>query len=1038
MSALSLRNERPDDVSRRARWPWQVHKMNLDLLWEHEKRRVADGGGASMSSVTDADVGDIELTKKTKPTPLKFKKLGPAGAQTSFLDNNQCIPHLCTDDTIFERSGYALDYEGHMNKRLNQPPPSYHTTTSPSAGGVPTSINPHTSSHATHQSSIDESNKKRAIDASKRKPSTPLKAVSVVVATATTTAPTGASSPLPARHDKLSLNSLLKTAHTTAQQPTHQRTEVDPTSNAPPKVSAERTIQRYVGDYFSTRGEYVDGMLYMSRMKKSHVILYGSTPLSSSHVGASLSAAGAPIQALDGVKLKETLASAAVATDKTDGNNDNDVPALSSPVSTTVGYASVKSTQAQRCASTLANWSSNPANARVMVQEGVVQAVMVLSRNDDVATRIHCVTTFMNLSNVSELRQGIIQLGAVKTLVAVLSGCDDRTLQTACALTLCNLCCLAGEEVTLVADSAVGALMALMNDAPGVAAISERALFNLTCVTEPYAQIDVVVKALVSLASSSSMMMASGGGGSTSGAMSGIGNAVVRERTLHMCAMAFVNLSNMKRVRSRLMEEGIVPAISALLRSHSLDVKHWAAYVLCNIASMRSCRVELVTKGALNILVALAPHPTLPPKTLHVIGTILCHLSKEPSIRHRLVVEGLLSVVAAIGRAQGVGSTLVLIASDDIRRVCATAIHNCSCSDDTRVKLVERDGVAVLTALSAGCGSPDVRRMCTLALCNFLMVKQAAMEVVGCGAVTSLLDLAMQPDTPLNSQLLYATAFYNLCHNPISRDSIGTTGGVAALAALCTANLPPPSPPSSLAVGVLTLCAASLCYLAADDSTRLYVATADVVHVVTRMLQTSASQAAACVPIQRFGVACLSMLSQDQLCATWILDECGIDAILAACANSRDVETKACCCDLLASLSYHTHCRQKLVSIGVLPSLTKLAKLRDPDIQRRCATAIGNLASEASVHDALLAANIVHVLSILSNSYSEESQSDCAKALCSLSTSPGFETKLVAEGAVGVLLMICAVRSGSLATKETCARALGNLLTSSTMVCSSL
>ncbi|ETV92695.1 hypothetical protein H310_13131 [Aphanomyces invadans] len=980
-------------------------KMNLDLLWEHEKRRVAEGGAGPMPVPADGLNTDVVIKPKATTT-FKLKKGGSVANKLRCFDT-PCIPPLSIEETIFERNGYALDYESHMTKRLSQPPAgltssTYHaaasSATSTSGAGPP-------STDATCRSS-GESIKTRAVD-------TPKKRATLRGAVSSTSA-AAATSPIPARHDKLSLNSLLKTAARPNQPLTYRRTEVDPTASAPPpnKAIEERAIKAYMGDYFSTRGEYVDGMLYMSRMKKSHGMRNGSTSAASVHV------------ALDGAMLKEALASATA--DSTDPDGALSFPGALSTNPATGGGGADKSTQAQRCASTLANWSSNPANARVMVNEGVVQALMILSRNDDIATRVHCVTTFMNLSNVADLRQGIIQLGAVKTLVGVLSGCDDRTLQTACALTLCNLCCLAGEEVRLVADSAVGALTALVNDAPGVAAISERALFNLTCVAEPYAQIDVVIKALVSLASSASSSSGVGGAVGMSAVVTGIGNAVVRERTLHMCAMAFVNLSNMKRVRSRLMEEGIVPAISALLKSHNLDVKHWAVYVLCNIASMRSCRSELVTKGALNILVALAPHPTLPPKTLLVIGTILCHLSKEPSIRHRLVVEGLLSVVAAIGRADGAGAALVLTASDDIRRVCATAIHNCSCSDDTRVKLVERDGVALLTALSSGCDSPDVRRMCTLALCNFLMVKQAAMEVVGCGAVASLLDLATQHGTPLNSQLLYATAFYNLCHNPTSRDSIGTAGGVAAIAALCTSNLPPHS---SLSVGVLTLCAASLCYLAADDSTRHFVATADVVHVITCMLQTSPTS----VPIQRFGVACLSMLSQDQLCATWILDQAGIDAIIAACANSRDGETKACCCDLLASLSYHTHCRHKLVAIGILPSLTKLAKLRDPDIQRRCAAAIGNLASEASVHDALLAANIVHVLSILSNSYSEESQSDCAKALCNLSTSSGFESKLVAEGAVGVLLMISAVRSGSLATKETCARALGNLLMPSTM-----
>ncbi|OQS00419.1 hypothetical protein ACHHYP_03628 [Achlya hypogyna] len=874
--------------------------MNLDLLWEHEKRRGVD-----------------EPQDKTKPKALKKQ-------DSRHILVGPCFPVFTSDDKLFEKSGFALDYEGHTVKRMSLPM-------------ALTAATPQTEAYPRRKSVVSEIN-----SPGKRKPSTPL-----------------------AHKDKLSLNALVKT-HTIARKDRSAATH----RHAP----APDAFKHYIGDYFSTRGEYIDGMLYMSRMKKSHAMLFGSK-------SAFLdSAANSPVpQSIDGTALKEALA---------------DAPLLNSPKLESESNGAREKTQAQRCSSTLANWSSNPSNARLMVDEGVVQAVILLSKADDIPTRIHCVTTFMNLSNVSDLRRGLIKLGAVKTIVTILNGCDDKTLQTACALTLCNLCCLLGEESTLVADGAVGALTALINETAAVASICERGLFNLTCVTEPYYQIEVVIKALVALSAS--------------------GHA--KRRTMHMCATAFVNLSNMKRVRSRLMEEGIVSAINALLRSPDPEVKHMLAYVLCNISAMRSCRVELVTKGSMNVLVTLAGTPTLTPQTQWIIGSALSNLSKESSIRLRLVLEGLLSIVTFLLRSPAYEAANRAEA-DDIRKVCATAVHNCSCSEETRVKLVERDGVAILTALTTDAPT-DVKRMGTLALCNFLMVKQAAIEIAASGALTALFELALLPHSPPQAQLLYAAALYNLCQNAASRESMGSSGGIAAIVHLCRAGSGATS---------LTLCSAALCYLAADDHTRHFVATLDVVQVITRALPTDV------VPIQRHCVACLSMLSQDETCAGMILREGAVEAVLASCVNGRDSETKACCCDLLASLSFHERCRSALVGLGVLPSLTKLAKLRDPDIQRRCATTLGNLASEQAVHDTLLSSNIVSVLSILSNSYSEESQSDCAKALCNLSCSPGHEMKLVAEGAVGVLFMICTVRSGSMFTKETCARALGNLLLDSTM-----
>ncbi|CAK5094225.1 unnamed protein product [Aphanomyces euteiches] len=886
-------------------------RMNLDLLWEYEKRRVVHGATA--------------------------KK------QHSILLDAKCIPDVAlTDDKIFEKSGFALDYESHMSKRLNPPtaapptPPTHTATLNPT---------PSAQTIVLRTSDTIMSSPQRALHDLTTPKKKPLKV-----------------------HDRLSLNSLLKTTHHHSNR--HVTTDASPNHvNAP----EERALKEYVGDFFSTRGEYVDGILYMSRMKKS----------------ASTSSLP-PTQALDGTKLKETLASV---------DSDADADPASTPAATT---------QAQRCAATLANWSANPANARLMVNEGVVQAAILLSRSDDLTTRVHCGTIFMNLSAVADLRHGIIHLGAVKTLVTLLSS-DDKALQATCALALCNLCCVSGDEATVVGNGAVSALASLMSDTPAVASISERALFNLTCVTEPYAQIDAVVKTFISIASS--------------------GQATTRDQTLQLCATAFANLSNLKRLRSRLMEEGIVSALAALLRSPSAhdQVKHLTVYVLCNLASTRSCRIELVTKGTVSLLVALSSS-TLSVQTRAIIGNILCHLSKESSIRVRLVVEGLLSIVTAITTIHGIDEN-DQTSDEHICVVCATAIHHCSSTDEAQPKLVERDAIAVLMAL--GSASPHVQRISTLALCNLLMVKQAAVEIVGCGAVKSLVTLATQTqEAAPNSQLLYATALYNLCQNAISRDAIGAGGGVAAVSALCLGNLNA----SATSISILTLGAAALCYLAADANTRPYVATAPVVECVAAILRATDASVAISHPIQRFSVACLSMLSQDEPCAVLVLTRGAINAVLSTCATSRDMETKACCCDLLASLSFHAACRRDLISMpGFMASLTSLAKLRDANIQRRCATAIGNLSTERSVHDVLVTANIVTVLAVLSNSYSEESQSDCARALCNLSCSTGHEVELVNQGAVGVLFMICAVRAGSTVTKDMCARAIGNLLTLATL-----
>ena len=71
---------------------------------------------------------------------------------------------------------------------------------------------------------------------------------------------------------------------------------------------------------------------------------------------------------------------------------------------------------------------------------------------------------------------------------------------------------------------------------------------------------------------------------------------------------------------------------------------------------------------------------------------------------------------------------------------------------------------------------------------------------------------------------------------------------------------------------------------------------------------------------------------------------------------------------------------------------------------------------------------VVPVVAELSNSYSEENQLYCGKALCNLGCHFGSELKIVEQGGVSALMMICMVRAVNPFTKQTCAKALLNLL----------
>ncbi|GAB9472415.1 hypothetical protein Gpo141_00009593 [Globisporangium polare] len=811
------------------------------------------------------------------------------------------------------------------------------------------------------------------------------------------------------------------------------------------EFTSARAFRPYLGDMFGTRGEYIDGMLYMSRMKRSLQITFGgSSGLNTNALWGDMTRSEGHHVLKDGISDALSAATSAGSTSSNPGlgGSVGATPAAMIMAPTNLsraksssftaggrddaalgggGEESVQMKQRRRCALTLSNWSSNSENAVLMVQENVVEALMLLCKANDSVTRLHCVTALMNLSHVNELRQVIVRQGAVKTVSEIVDETEDKTLRTACAITLCNLCCLEGEEEVLVEDGAVSALSVLITEQPKVSWLCRSALFNLTCVREPYQKIESVLKMFITLTTSSG---SGGGGGGGSGASS-------PEDCDEITAKALCNLSNFKRVRLRLMEEGIVGAIASLIHINTPDIQEMLAYVMLNLSALKACRSEMVAKGCMGTLVSLTGATSASTAKL-LIASTLFNLSKEAGNRLRMVFEGLLLLVNELCRG-----SMGYAGGEVLRTVCARTLYNISCNEDTRVKLVERDGVSILSSLSRRTNDNNAKKMCTLALCNLLGVQQAAADIMNAGAITALIQLSMTPDQSLETKRLFSKALHGLCEHSETRDAVTRAGVIPAILYLSSSGDEASSPNgessranAGLISEIRARCTAALACLAADEGLSIHVCNVQVVLCVTKILVLERSR----VAIERFCCSCLSLLCRDEECSQIMADEGAIQVVLSTCMETSDLETKASCCHVLASMSCHPSCCMALVRMGVISVLATLAKIKeDKGVQRCCAITLANLSVEPSIRDILVTAGIVTILAMLSNSYSEESQRDCAKVLCNLSCVPGNEAHLVREGAIGVLMMISMLRAVNASTKETCARALFNLLNAETI-----
>ncbi|KAF1321570.1 hypothetical protein FI667_g11785, partial [Globisporangium splendens] len=217
--------------------------------------------------------------------------------------------------------------------------------------------------------------------------------------------------------------------------------------NGRKKASSEfhsRAFRPYVGDMFGTRGEYIDGMLYMSRMKRSYQITFGDSN-SNGRASATGAAWGMDLACTNDGRhtLKDAVldalstASAAANGALPGASTANKVLGANSlELSDAAGLAAVDDLgddnlqvkQRRRCSLTLSNWSSNPENAVLMVQENVVEALILLCKPNDSVTRLHCITALMNLSHIAELRKVIVRQGAVKTVAEIVDETEEKTL----------------------------------------------------------------------------------------------------------------------------------------------------------------------------------------------------------------------------------------------------------------------------------------------------------------------------------------------------------------------------------------------------------------------------------------------------------------------------------------------------------------------------------------------------------------------------------------------------------------------------------
>eukprot|EP00935_MAST-01C_sp_MAST-1C-sp1_P001552 g1552.t1 len=469
-----------------------------------------------------------------------------------------------------------------------------------------------------------------------------------------------------------------------------------------PRRGPDEVFPEYRGDMFGTRGDYMEGMVYRSRMKAK--------------AGMRMGAKKQP----EGDELEEHLDG---MVEDREGEEESEEEE----------HTSETYEARQRCACTMRNWSFNDLNLEIMVEEGAVESLIGLAATDDRKTQAYAATALRNLSAVPSLRRHMIQQGAVNTIVQLPESGSSSTMKD-CAAALCNLSCEEGQEEQLVNENAVVTLMVMMQENEELSPICAQALFNLSCVQLSYPRLEKVVKAFVSLASSNSV------------------------KIKHITSQAFSNLSKIQRIRTRCVEEGVETHhwCAAALHKLALDkesrgriVSQGAVQLLCEISKTQDKPTMNLCAHALQTL--SCTNQEIQAKVVECGGVSaiseMLHTTEDKTTKNActLALCNLLSTKDSSSESlqQGVVAALVRLANDthaETMRSCALALYNLSCSESTRQMAVQQGVIVAIINLSRSDEQLTLQR-CSATLCNLACDKNNRARMGAAKVMPCLVDV---------------------------------------------------------------------------------------------------------------------------------------------------------------------------------------------------------------------------------------------------------------------------------------------------------
>ena len=805
----------------------------------------------------------------------------------------------------------------------------------------------------------------------------------------------------------------------------------------------------YAGDAFGTRGNYVEGMVYQSRLMRSKK-----------------KRTGILAQFFDAGK---TFAP----------ETEDDIDDTISILSTDVGSK-------QRCAATLFNLSKFPTNVKGMIAEGGVNALITLGKSDDPLASVMVAGAFANLTLDPDACERIVSDGATETIVA-LSHSDESEVRRYSCKAVFNLTRMKGREATIVQQGVLGSMIRLRQESFECSFACSVAIYNLSCVNSSYLRMEKVVQTTITIINN---VMDSVSDNGWSSSRSGSEKKV---DLLKPCVQALKNYSNIESFRARLMEEGALHALHMLLKTRNTEIIELSSAVLYDLSTSDRNRAPMVREKTVPVLLEMVKYPSevikqncggtlsqlalneanqiyvitqgLPIllglaksktyKTLITCARTLTVLSGNRRGCARLIKAGAIevligmikedkelgasplkrSIVSALGNMlghdavadetlRGVVPILVkLCRLDDsfICEECTLVLYRVSCIAHNLPAMAESAAIEVILEMLSICNLDDdssLQRTCVSTICNISSADPAQLvRIKDAGAIPLLLrfvNSANQQTQEDCAQSLCSLAEEPVCAKEIVRE------GLKNLILLADGD------------NIVTKhwCGAILCSLSFDDSTRIAQVNAGVKDALITLSNLKDHAMA-----QRCATAFCN-LTCNPSAADKLADVDTIKTLLGL-GGAYSEHTRASCARALCNLSSRPGVEKLMVESRAVPELMVMALVRSESrmTKRICAKTLMNILVESTM-EKMFEFGVVWAISSLAKielgegkSHDEGMIRACATAFHNISCNEIGKTRILSDK-LALQAIFFFLYEGTHQVKDACWKTLWNIITS--------